>query len=101
MNDDELTLRKAMERGGKASALIKQLEEFGAVADVRAAIVEQWSKCPVRDREGAHELKLMMKLLNDIEGHLHHAIEQGKFAAEELKRPKNLGQRIAERLRIA
>jgi hypothetical protein len=99
--DDELTLRKAMERAGKASAILKQLDEFGAFADVRKAIVEQWEKCPIRDRDGAHELKLMLKLLNDVEGHIKQAIEQGRFAAEELRRPKNIAQKLAERLRIA
>lgn len=68
---------------------------------VRDAIIESWENCPIRDREGAHELKLMLKIHGDIEKHMQKAVADGKFAAEELKRDKTIGQKIAERLRIA
>jgi hypothetical protein len=101
MSDDELSLRKAMDRGGKATALLKNLNDFGAFADVRAAIIEKWRLCPIRDKEAAHELKLMLKLLDDVEGHVKQAIEEGNFAAEQLKQPKGIADKIRERLRIA
>jgi hypothetical protein len=43
---------------------------------------------------------LMLKIHTDLIGHLQKAVDDGKFAAEELKRDKTFPQRIAERLRI-
>jgi hypothetical protein len=98
---DEYTLRKQMEAGSRAKNVLADQAFQDAYNAVRAAIIEQWEKCPIRDREGAHELKLMLKIHTDIGKHLEKAVEDGKFAAEELKRDKTISQRIAERLRIA
>lgn len=98
---DEFKLRKQMEEGAKASALLDAEPFQNALRDVRAAIVEHWENCPIRDREGAHELKLMLKLLRDLEAHIRKAVTDGQFAAEELKQDKTFGERLRERLRIA
>ena len=99
--NDEFTLRKQMEDAARASGVLKDEAFQKAYQAVRLAILEQWESCPVRDREGAHELKLMLKVHTDIGKHLQKAVDDGKFAAEELKRDKTITQKIAERLRIA
>lgn len=98
---DEFTLRKQMEEGTRAKSVLTDDAFVKAYGAVRQAIVDQWEQCPIRDREGAHELKLMLKIHTDLGKHLQKAVDDGKFAAEELKRDKTISQRIAERLRIA
>ena len=51
---------------------------------VRQAIHDQWAATPIRDQEGAHQLKLMLKLLGDTRANLDRAIADGKIAAHEL-----------------
>lgn len=98
---DELKLLKQRDQGVKAKTVLDSEAFQNASQAVRQAIVDAWEQCPIRDREGAHELKLMLKLHKDLEGHLRKAVDDGKFAAEELKRDKTFSQKLAERLRIA
>lgn len=98
---DEHVLLKQMEQAARAKSVLDDDAFKNAYGAVRAAILEQWEQCPIRDREGAHELKLMLKVHTDIGKHLQKAVDDGKFAAEELKRDKTFSQRLAERLRIA
>jgi hypothetical protein len=98
---DEFTLRKQMEAAARAKGVLADEAFQNASNAVREAILEQWENCPIRDREGAHELKLMLKIHGDLLKHLQKAVDDGKFAAEELKKDKTITQRIAERLRIA
>lgn len=90
-----------MERAARAKSILEDSAYQDAYEAVRAAIIEQWEQCPIRDKEGAHELKLMLKIHKDIEAHMRKAVKDGEFAAEELKRDKTFAQRLTERLRIA
>lgn len=99
MSEDKL--HQDRQRGFAAKTVLDSQAFQDAYKAVRDAIVDAWDQCPIRDREGAHELKLMLKIHKDIEGHLRKAVENGEFAAKELARDKTLPQRIAERLRIA
>ena len=98
---DEFVLRKQMEAAARAKSVLEDDAFKAAYNAVRAAILDQWENCPIRDREGAHELKLMLKVHTDIGKHLQKAVDDGKFAAEELKQDKSFSQRLKERLRIA
>lgn len=98
---DEHKLLKQQEMGSKAKTVLDSEAFQNAYKAVRDAILESWENCPIRDREGAHELKLMLKLHKDLEGHLRKAMDDGKFASEELRRDKTFTQRLQERLRIA
>lgn len=53
---------------------------------VRSAILQRWATSPVADKEGQHELRLMLKLLDDLEGNLLQAIQTGKLADIEIER---------------
>jgi hypothetical protein len=98
---DEYKLRKQMEEAARAKSVLEDDAFKNAYSAVRAAILEAWENCPLRDKEGAHELKLMLKLQTDLGKHLQKAVKDGEFAADELKQDKTFSQKLAERLRIA
>ena len=58
-------------------------EAFTLVAQ---AIHEAWEACPLRDTDGAHVLKLQLKLLGDVRANLEQAVTDGKLAAAEIDR---------------
>lgn len=80
-----MTLKEDIERGAKAEKLIKDSMLTEAFDLVRSAIIEKWETTPLRDKDGAHELKLMLKLLGDVRANLEQAVNDGKLAAAELK----------------
>jgi hypothetical protein len=80
-----MNLEKDVDRGSRAAALLRDpmlLEAFDGVA---SAIHEKWASCPVRDREGAHELHLMLKLLTDLKSVLETAVTEGNHALKEIE----------------
>lgn len=80
-----MSLREDLDRGIKAEKLLGDPLLVEAFDLVSRAIHERWEQCPLRDREGAHELKLQLKLLGDVRANLEQAISDGKLAAIELK----------------
>ena len=64
---------------------------------VREAILQRWATSPVADKEGQHELRLMLKLLDDLEGNLQRAIQDGKIAQLEIERSAK--ERLKRRIR--
>jgi len=49
-----------------------------AFAGVRHALLEKFEQCPIRDIEGQHEIKLMLKLLGDVRANLQSMLDSGK-----------------------
>ena len=45
---------------------------------MREALLERFEECPIRDREGQHEIKLMLKLLSDVRANILSFIDSGK-----------------------
>lgn len=83
-----MNIREDIDRGAKAEKLLSDEMLVEAFELVRAAIIEKWESAPMRDRDGAHELKLMLKLLGDVRANLEQAVNDGKLAAAELKQQK-------------
>lgn len=81
-----MTIEADMDRANKAKVILDNPLYQESFDLVRQAIHEQWEATPVRDHEGAHELKLMLKLLGDVRANLERAIADGKIAALELDR---------------
>jgi len=79
-------LQDQVDRGAKAQRLLADPLIGEAFDAVRAAIHSRWEQTPLRDTEGAHELKLMIKLLGDVRAVFEHAVTDGKLAAAELER---------------
>lgn len=80
-----MSLQDELDRGLKAAKLLGDPMLAEAFDLVSQAIHERWEQCPIRDRDGAHELKLQLKLLGDVRANLEQAVANGKLAAAELK----------------
>ena len=78
-------LQADIDRGHKAQKLLDDPILDQAFRDVETAIHERWAECPLRDKEGAHELKLQLKLLSDVRANLERAVADGQLAAHELE----------------
>lgn len=79
-----MSLADQKERGQKADKLLSDPLFAESFAEARQVIFDAWEAAPIRDKEGAHELKLMLKLLSDVRAILERAITDGKMAAAEL-----------------
>lgn len=77
-------------RGDHAARLLNDPLLRDAFDQVRQGIHEAWARAPLRDREGQHELKLMLKLLHDVEANLQRVVENGKLARLEIERQRTL-----------
>lgn len=80
-----MTLEDDIFAGTRAQHLLDDPILTKAFGDVRAAILERWEAAPIRDTEGAHELKLMLRILTDVRGNLELAVQNGKLASAELR----------------
>jgi len=80
-----MTKEAEITSGTRAQRLLEDEVLTKAFADVRSAIIERWESAPIRDTEGQHELKLMLRILSDVRGNLELAVHNGKLAAEELR----------------
>lgn len=79
-----MNLYEEVQQGYKAKELLENEIFKAAIENIRAGIVEKWRSCPIRDREGAHELKLLDKLLGDLEGYVKQVADSGKMAEIQL-----------------
>jgi hypothetical protein len=81
-----MNLPEQVSRGAEAQSLLQHPFVQDAFKAVETAIHEQWANCPVRDVEGQHELRLMLKLVQDVKSVFELAVHDGRMASEELKR---------------
>lgn len=89
-----MTDAEMVRRGERAKRLLEDEMIAGAFDAVHGAIVRKWEETPLRDRDGAHELRLMLKLLKDVRVNLETAVRDGKLSAlhiEQEKRKKRFG----------
>jgi hypothetical protein len=89
-----MNAQEEIERGGKAQRLIDDEMYIESMAGVREAIIKQWEACPIRDKEGQHELKLMLKLLSDLQANIKTIADTGKLAQINIEREKSLLRRV-------
>jgi hypothetical protein len=80
--------QEEVDRGARAKRLLEDPTLVEAFANVRTAILERIEAAPIRDREGLHELKLMLKLLRDVRGNLEQAVSNGKIARLDIERER-------------
>ena len=85
-----MNLNQEVQNGLDAQKIIENEQVKNAFKSIRAGIIEKWRNCPIRDREGQHELKLMDKLLTDLEGYFKTVIESGKMAEFQLENEKKV-----------
>lgn len=75
-----MSTSEELRRGEQARQLLQNELYQDAVTQVRQAIIDKWMQAPLRDREGHHELKIMLKLLGDLTGYIQTTMETGKMA---------------------
>ena len=80
-----MSLVDEVERADRARRLLEDETLIAARAEVERVIHEAWAKAPLRDREGMHELRLMLQALGNVWKLLERAVTDGKLAAIELK----------------
>ena len=62
-----MTIDSELRRGEQARQLLQNELYTDAVSAVRQAIIDKWISAPMRDLEGQHELKLMLKVLGEVD----------------------------------
>lgn len=80
-----MSLREESKRGEEARRLLENPLFREAIDGIKSAIVQKWQEAPIMDREGQHELKLMLKLANDFEANIIRVMNSGKVADFELE----------------
>lgn len=83
-------MENEIQRGIQAQSILDSEIYKESVEAVRSAIIRQWESCPIRDVEGQHELKLMLKLLGDIQANIKTVMETGKLAKVQIERESKL-----------
>lgn len=89
-----MSLSEELRRGEQARQLLQNELYQDAITQVRQAIIDKWISAPMRDIEGQHELKLMLKLLGDVTGYIQTTMETGKMAQIQLE-----GERRMDKLK--
>lgn len=85
-----MSTSEELRRGEQARLLLQNEMYVDAVAQVKQAIIDKWMQAPLRDKEGHHELKLMLKLLGDLTGYISTAMETGKMASIQLEQERRM-----------
>lgn len=78
-------LHLELERGGRADALLNNDIYKESVGKVRQGIHDAWAAAPLRDVEGQTNLRLMLKLLDDLEKNIKQVAQTGKMASIQIE----------------
>lgn len=85
-----MSLQTELRRGELARQLQQNELYVEAFDTVKQAIIDKWIQCPVRDHEGQHELKLMLKLLGEVTGYVDQVMQTGKMAEIQLQNERRM-----------
>lgn len=91
MNDQKDRLRTDAQRGEEARACLENPAFKQAMQALQDQIVDEWSKCPVRDVEGQKLLLQLHKLSVKFQGMLTGMVETGKLAQVNLDAERDEG----------
>jgi hypothetical protein len=80
--------QKERDDGYKAELLLDNPVYIEAVTKVREAIITAWENAPIRDKDGHNELKLMLKLLKDLDANIKTVAQTGTLAKLQIERTK-------------
>jgi hypothetical protein len=85
-----MTPEQALERGARAEKLLADPMFAEALDTVREQILKNIEAAPIRDHEGVHELRLMLKLLRGVRGHIEQAVRDGKVIVHRLEEKRRI-----------
>lgn len=74
-----------MRLGAEASALMDSPAFQRVMERMRVQIIESWAASPLEDKEGQHELRLMLKVLDGMEQQIKDESDSGKMAKRQLE----------------
>lgn len=83
MTPDELIIRAEKAKALLADPLIKD-----SLAQLETDIFEAWAKTGIRDKEGQHELLLMVQTARKFRALFEQIVMTGEIEANRLKTPK-------------
>jgi hypothetical protein len=83
MNDAQITARAA-----KAENLINDPLLAEGFENLKQAIIDRIVEAPLADKDGVHELKLMLKLLADLKLNLEAFVRDGQMIEVKIKQQK-------------
>jgi hypothetical protein len=78
-------LEQQVMRGEEAQRLLNSEMLQQAFSDTRSAIMEAWAKLPTNDRENAHDLHRMVKLMDRVQHCIKEHIATGKIAQKQIE----------------
>ena len=96
---DEAKNAEEIDRGHRANALLQNAMFREAFGKVRQGIHDRWAASPIRDVEGQTSLRMMLKLLDDVEGNIKSVAMTGKLAEQQRQHEWTLreqAKRVAE-----
>ena len=83
-----MNLTQRAHKGDKASELLNNEIFSDALTNVRQAILNAWQNCPIQDHHTQHELKLMVRLLTDLETNIRAFVQDGNMAKFEIEQQR-------------
>lgn len=78
-------LNQETARGTRARLLLESEPYKEAVSKVRQAIFDKWASSPIADKDGQHELRLMLKILGDLEANIRDVAQTGHLASLQIE----------------
>lgn len=75
-------------RAEKVQRILNDEEFQKAFENTRTAIFNAIERTPIRDQEGLHELRLCLKLLQDVKANLTATLNDGKVAEFQIAQQK-------------
>ena len=91
------SLHVEVERGHQASEILESAIYKDAIKDIREELVQALLDTPIRDTEGMTHIKMMIMLLEKVDGALKDVMVTGKMAKIQIERES--GKRPGERER--
>lgn len=96
---DDNRLENEVSRGREAEGILSNRLVVAAHDEIERAIVEALASCPIRDREGAHELLLKLKANREHRQLFTRYVETGKMASLQLGKMQRVMDKVSARFR--
>jgi hypothetical protein len=77
---EEAKLLQEAARARRAKEILEDPLVQEAFALIKAKLVDEWERCPMRDKDGREYLYLMMQLQAKFRAHFEQAVQRGKVA---------------------
>lgn len=81
-----MNVAEEQRRGEQAAQVLDNPIYQESWQSVRNGIIAAWETAPIRDKEGHNELKLMLKLLTDVQRNIETVMQTGKMAQIQIER---------------